>query len=108
MITLHYFTPKTGVFADNADYFTSPWDLIYTRNVAEPDFGAKVTGNVGQHNFAAFVANDQQSNIIIPGNLGSTIVSLDNKSNNAAGRYRYDFSNDFSIAATTTAPCTLR
>ncbi|MBE0363326.1 hypothetical protein PULV_a3514 [Pseudoalteromonas ulvae UL12] len=98
-----FYPEKRAFFADNADYFTSPWDLIYTRNVAEPDFGAKVTGNVGQHNFAAFVANDQQSNIIIPGNLGSTIVSLDNKSKNAAGRYRYDFSNDFSIAATTTA-----
>ena len=97
-----FFPEKRAFFLENADYFSTPWNLIYTRNVAEPDAGVKLTGSVGQHTFGSFVANDNQSNVIIPGNLGSTIVSLDDKSNNLAARYRYDFTTDFSVAATTT------
>lgn len=98
-----YFPEKRAFFLENSDYFSTPWNLIYTRNVAEPDAGIKLTGSVTGHTFGAFMANDNQSNVIIPGNLGSTIVSLESKSNNIAARYRYDFTNDFSIAATTTA-----
>lgn len=98
-----FFPEKRAFFLENTDYFSTPWNLIYTRNVAEPDAGVKLTGSVGSHTFGSFIANDNQSNVIIPGNLGSTIVSLESKSNNVAARYRYDFTNDFSIAATTTA-----
>ena len=98
-----FYPEKRAFFSDNADYFASSWDLIYTRNVAEPEYGAKITGNLEQHNFAAFVANDKQTNIIIPGNLGSTIVSLDGKSENLAMRYRYDVSNNLSFASTATS-----
>ncbi|MEI4549646.1 carbohydrate binding family 9 domain-containing protein [Pseudoalteromonas spongiae] len=98
-----FFPEKRAFFLENTDYFSTPWNLIYTRNVAEPDAGVKLTGSVGSHTFGSFIANDNQSNVIIPGNLGSTVVSLESKSNNVAARYRYDFTNDFSIAATTTA-----
>ncbi len=98
-----FFPEKRTFFLENADYFSSPWNLIYTRNVAEPDAGIKLTGAQGKHTFGAFVANDNQSNILIPGNLGSTIVSLDDKSENLAARYRYDINTDLSFAATATA-----
>jgi hypothetical protein len=98
-----FFPEKRSFFLENADYFSTPWNLIYTRNIAEPDVGAKLTGSINQHTFGTFIANDNQSNVIIPGNLGSTVVSLADKSTGFAGRYRYDFTNNFSIAATATS-----
>lgn len=101
-----FFPEKRAFFLENSDYFSSPWNLIYTRNVAEPDAGIKLTGSVGQHTFGTFIANDKQSNVIIPGNLGSNVTSLEDKSNNLAARYRYDITQDFSVAATTTSRST--
>lgn len=97
-----FFPEKRAFFLDNTDYFSSYTNLIHTRNVAAPDYGIKFTSNKQSHTFAAFVANDEHLNVMIPGNLGSRIVTLEQKSDNAALRYRYDFGNTLSIGTTTT------
>ncbi len=97
-----FFPEKRAFFLDNADYFSSPYNLVYTRNVAEPEVGVKLTGTEGKHTFAAFIANDKQTNVLVPGNLGSSIATIDDKSENAAFRYRFDVNNDLSLAAIST------
>ncbi len=88
---------KRSFFLDNADYFSSPLDLVYTRNVNSPDAGAKLTGRHNQHAFAFFAADDTSTQFIVPGNISSSIAQLDQESKNAVWRYRYDATSTLSI-----------
>ncbi|WP_063355271.1 carbohydrate binding family 9 domain-containing protein [Pseudoalteromonas luteoviolacea] len=97
-----FFPEKRAFFLENDDYFSSHLNLVHTRNVASPDYGVKLTSSKQGHTFAGFVANDEMTNVLIPGNLGSSIVSLEQKSENAALRYRYDVDGSLSIGATST------
>jgi len=92
-----FFDEKRPFFLDNADYFASPLDLVYTRNVAQPDAGVKLTGRSGQQSFAFFAANDKDTTITVPGNISSDLAFLDQKSNNAVLRYRYDATAQLSV-----------
>lgn len=92
-----FFDEKRPFFLDNADYFSSPLDLVYTRNVAEPDAGVKLTGRSGTQSYAFFAANDQQTSFIIPGNVSSDVGTLAQKSNNAVLRYRNDVTSQLSL-----------
>ena len=92
-----FFAEKRPFFVENKDYFTSLSNLIYTRNINAPDYGLKLTGRSGDHALGVFVANDDSTNFLVPGNLGSSIASLDETSNNFALRYRYDVSRDLSL-----------
>lgn len=97
-----YFKEKRPFFVENADYFSSNYNLVYTRNIGAPDVGAKITGRVNQHTFGVFVANDESTAFLIPGNIGSRNAHLAQESNNAALRYRYDLSKQFSLGFITT------
>lgn len=97
-----FFPEKRAFFLDNKDYFDTQMNLVYTRNIGDPDYGAKLTGREGQHTFGVLLANDTQTNFLVPGNLSSAIASLDDKSQNMAARYRYDVSSDLTIGGLTT------
>lgn len=97
-----FFDEQRPFFTENADYFPSNLNLIYTRNIGSPDFGAKVTGRVDDHSIGVFVADDVATTFLVPGNLGSSVAEIQESSNNAAIRYRYDFSSDLSIGVVST------
>lgn len=94
---------KRSFFLDNADYFSSPLDLVYTRNVNSPDVGAKLTGRHNRHAFAFFAADDTSTQFIVPGNISSTVAQLDRESKNAVWRYRYDPTATLSIGTVGTS-----
>ena len=101
--TFALFTPeKRSFFLANEDYFSTPLSLIYTRNIQDPDYGAKVTGKMGDHSFGGFVANDKTSLFLLPGNLGSNVYEVDEKTTNGALRYSYSVNDDLKMGATTT------
>lgn len=97
-----FFDEKRTFFLENSDYFSSNYNLVYTRNVGAPDYGAKVTGRIEQHTFGVFVANDESTTFLVPGNLGSSIASFEEESTNVALRYRYDLSENLSLGWTST------
>jgi len=92
-----FFDEKRPFFLDNADYFSSPLDLVYTRNVSSPDAGLKLTGRVDQQSFAIFAANDKDTTFILPGNISSDVGYIDAKSDNAVLRYRFDLDPKLSL-----------
>ena len=92
-----FFQEKRTFFLDNIDYFSTPFNLVYTRNISEPDYGAKLTGRLGEHSFGLFAANDVGTTLFIPGNIGSSVTVMEEESQNAVLRYRYDPSKDLSI-----------
>ena len=97
-----FYEEKRAFFLDNSDYFSSDFNLVYTRNIAAPDYGAKLTGRIDKHSYGVFSTNDTETNILLPGNLGSQLVTLAEESHSGALRYRYDFSEDLTIGTITT------
>lgn len=97
-----FYEEKRPFFLENMDYFTNEFDLVYTRNIIQPDYGAKLTGSNNKHNYGIFISNDRETNFIVPGNTGSDIASLDEESHSGAIKYRYDFNEDFYIGAINT------
>ncbi|MBY5993943.1 carbohydrate binding family 9 domain-containing protein [Ferrimonas balearica] len=85
-----FYPEKRPFYLDNADNFATQLNLVHTRNLAEPEFGTKLTGQRGNHVYGLLQTRDEQTNFLVPGNLGSSIAELGRKSDNLAGRYLYD------------------
>lgn len=92
-----FYQEKRPFFLEGADYFTTQFDVLYTRQIADPDFGLRVTGRTGSGAYGAIVARDATTLLLVPGVLGSGFAQLDQKANVAVGRYRHDFGTDFSL-----------
>ncbi|MGV2871047.1 carbohydrate binding family 9 domain-containing protein [Colwellia sp. E150_009] len=97
-----YLPEKRRFFLENHNYFDSLYNLVYTRNIVAPDVGGKYTQRSGNGTFAVLASNDESTRLLIPGNLNSTLVNIDEKTINGALRYRYDFSNESSFGITNT------
>lgn len=97
-----YYEEKRQFFTENSDYFSSNYDLVYSRNIADPDYGAKLTGSEDKHSYGIFLTNDTETNFIVPGNTQSHIASLNTESKSGALKYRYDASDELSIGAIST------
>ena len=53
-----FFPEKRPFFLEGLELFDSPNQLIYTRRIVDPDFGAKLAGKLGALNVAALAAQD--------------------------------------------------
>jgi hypothetical protein len=93
---------KRPFFLDNADYFDSNYNLIYTRNINAPNYGAKLTGRENNHTFGLFVTDDDSTNILIPGNRGSSIATIEGESKASAFRYRYSYNENITMGTVST------
>ncbi|MDX1570727.1 MAG: DUF5916 domain-containing protein [Xanthomonadales bacterium] len=98
-----FFPERRPFFLEAADFFSTPLNAVFTRNVTDPDFGARVTGKIGPQAFGVFVAEDAVTNILIPGALGSSLASLDQSSRDAVLRYRRDVGKNSSMGVLLTA-----
>ena len=89
---------KRPFFLDGADYFTTFNRLVHTRDIIEPDYGLKVTGQTNSHSFGIFAVNDKHTSFLIPGNQSSELVQLENaESQNQVLRYSLDTGNKNNI-----------
>ncbi|MDA9901087.1 carbohydrate binding family 9 domain-containing protein [Gammaproteobacteria bacterium] len=100
-----YFPERRTFFLDGADYFDTFENLVYTRNISNPNFGVKITGKKDAHSYAFLTANDKKTQFIAPRSLSSSVTTLRNElgddlsSNIAIGRYRLDIFKNSSIGA---------
>jgi hypothetical protein len=53
-----YFAEKRPFFLEGADIFSTPLDLVYTRRIADPSYGAKLTGRLGSVRLGGIVVRD--------------------------------------------------
>lgn len=54
-----FFPEKRPFFLENASYFDTPIPLLFTRRIADPDAGARVTGRLGRYAFGALAVGDR-------------------------------------------------
>ncbi|NQU86185.1 MAG: carbohydrate binding family 9 domain-containing protein [Mariniphaga sp.] len=92
-----FFPEKRPFFTEGSDFFDTQLNAIYTRSMRQPEWGAKVTGKEKSHTIGAYVVKDEITNLIFPGNEGSSSYTLEQKSFNTVLRYKKDFGNKYTL-----------
>jgi hypothetical protein len=54
-----FFPEKRPFFMENSNYFETPIQVLFTRRISDPQFGAKLTGKVGPYTIAALATDDR-------------------------------------------------
>ena len=85
-----FYPERRPFFLEGADFFATPFQIVFTRNVADPDWGLKVSGKRERSAFGAFVAEDARTSLLIPGSRRSSLTELPFGSTDAVVRYRRD------------------
>ena len=98
-----FFPEKRPFFLEGADFFSTPFDAVFTRTVADPSWGTKLTGKQGPHAMGIFVAQDELTNLIFPGSTGSDGTSLDIESTDTVLRYRRDLGESSALGVLLTS-----
>jgi hypothetical protein len=55
-----FFPEKRPFFIENAGFFMTPIDLFFSRQIADPQFGTRMTGKLGKWTLGALVIDDRQ------------------------------------------------
>ncbi len=55
-----YFPELRPFFLENANYFSTPISLLYTRNIIHPEYGARATGKIGHTNLGFLAIDDRE------------------------------------------------
>jgi len=82
-----FYPESRPFFLEGLDYFATPIQAVFTRTVADPDLGAKLTGQVNDNTFGMFAAEDAITNLLFPGPLGNSSQSLEQSNDVFVGRY---------------------
>jgi hypothetical protein len=61
-----YFPEKRPFFLENADYFRTPLDLFFTRNIQDPSAGLRLTGKEGPYSLGLMTSDDRAPGLAIP------------------------------------------
>lgn len=94
-----FFNEKRPFFLEGSDFFETPISTVYTRTVADPAYGLKVTGRLGAATVGAYVAEDEVTNILIPGVQGSGFAFVEEENRASVFRYRHNIGKTSSIGA---------
>lgn len=97
-----FFPEKRPFFLEGADYFSTPLRAVFTRTIASPDVGAKLTGKRGDHTFGVLIAEDAVTSLLFPGLFGSDSTTLEQSNTAFMGRYSRGFGSTSAIGGVLT------
>jgi Domain of unknown function (DUF5916)/Carbohydrate family 9 binding domain-like len=92
-----FFSEKRPFFLEGSDSFLTPLQILFTRTVADPDWGGKLTGKQGNNLLGVFVTRDSINNLIFPSNQESSFDSFDENITGEVMRYRRDIFKNSTI-----------
>lgn len=90
---------KRPFFLEGADFFLTPIEAVFTRTVADPAGGVKLTGKVGRNAIGFFTTYDRINNLLFPSNQGSLSTSLDEGVWGGVFRFRHDVGQGSAVGA---------
>ena len=96
-----FFSEQRPFFLEGQEIFrgATPLNLVHTRTIVDPRYGAKLTGKVGRTTLGMFVADDEA-----PGRLDDvTAPAFGRTAQSVIGRVRYDLYGDSYVGAIATA-----
>ncbi len=74
-----YFPEKRPFFLENEDYFRTPFDLFFTRNIQDPSAGIRLTGKEGPYSVGLMASDDRGPGLAVPSYCPVTsLVCADN------------------------------
>ncbi|MGD2084799.1 MAG: carbohydrate binding family 9 domain-containing protein [Candidatus Aminicenantes bacterium] len=85
-----YYPEKRPFFLEDSSIFKTRIQAIYTRSLADPNWGLKLTGKEGAHAIGSFLVRDNITNLLFPESQGTQSTSLNMSSLCSALRYRRD------------------
>lgn len=81
---------KRPFFLEGADFFKTPFEVVFSRTVFDPRWGIKLTGKPGKNVLGLFAARDRVNNLLIPANQSSAAVELQESVFGGVLRFRRD------------------
>lgn len=82
-----FFPERRPFFTEGAGYFQTPETLFFSRRIADPQFGVRMTGKAGQWGIGALLIDDRA-----PGHfVDATDPLRDTHARIAVGRIQYEF-----------------
>ncbi len=54
-----FFPEKRPFFLENSSYFQTPINLVFTRRIADPEYGVRLTGKLGRWSLGFLMADDK-------------------------------------------------
>jgi hypothetical protein len=97
-----YYEEKRPFFLEGMEFFDSRLGIVYTRSVADPLWGLKLTGKEGGNAVGAFVARDESPNVLLVGSQWSYPVPLDEEVTSSVLRYRRDVGQSSTVGVMAT------
>lgn len=94
-----FFPEKRPFFLEGSDYFSTPLRTVFTRTIADPSAGLKLTGKEGSNVFGVLLAQDEINNLLFPGFQSSGFASIKDDVSNGIARYRRDIGTTSTIGA---------
>jgi len=61
-----YFPEKRPFFLENEDFFRTPMDLFFTRNIGDPSAGIRLTGKDGPYSLGVMTSDDRSPGLAVP------------------------------------------
>jgi len=61
-----YFPEKRPFFLENEDFFRSPMNLFFTRNIGDPSAGIRLTGKDGPYSVGVMSTDDRSPGLAVP------------------------------------------
>jgi hypothetical protein len=92
-----FFNEKRPFFLEGADFFQTPFTAVYTRTIADPDWGMKLSGKQSKSGGGFFVARDSRTDLLLPGSQSSDLTTVNEQNLAAVARYRYDLLKNSSV-----------
>jgi len=85
-----FYPERRPFFLEGADFFLTPLNIIFTRTVADPEAGAKLTGKEGSNAVGFFLTKDRVNNLLFPGSQSSAATVLSDDVTGGVLRLRRD------------------
>ena len=94
-----FFPEKRPFFLEGGDFFGTPIQAVFTRSIADPLGGAKLTGQLGDSGAGILMARDRSNNLLVPGADRSGSTQLDGDVTTGVARFRRDIGATSTIGA---------
>lgn len=85
-----FYPEKRPFFLEGADIFATRFNAFYSRNIADPDWGIKLSGKVGKDAIGVIISQDSRTNILVPSSQGSALGTIEDDNISTVVRYRRD------------------
>lgn len=98
-----FFPERRPFFLEGADFFATPIQAVFTRSIADPTAGAKLTGKLGPNAVGLLLARDRGNQLLLPGSQSSAAATASGGATTTIARFRRDLGGSSTVGALVTA-----